>query len=124
MSYVDGFLLAVPTANKDKYKQVSDAYSKIAIDHGALHIAECWGDDIPDGKVTDFKRAVQAKPDETVVFSWTVWPDKATRDKGGAAMKDDPRMKELEKEVGMPFDGERMVYGGFALLTETRAGGK
>lgn len=124
MSYVDGFLLAVPTANKDKYKKVSDAYAEIAVAHGALHIVECWGDDIPDGKVTDFKRAVQAKADETVVFSWTVWPDKAARDKGGAAMRDDQRMKDLEKEVGMPFDTGRMVFGGFQLLTETKGGGR
>ena len=80
MSYVDGFVIAVPTANREKFRQHADMAAAIFIENGALSLAECWGDDVPDGKVTSFPMAVKLKEDETVVFSWIVWPDKATRD--------------------------------------------
>ncbi len=116
MSYVDGFVLAVPTANKDAYlKHAQDAlpyFKKL----GALRMVECWGDDTPDGQVTDFRRAVQAKEDETVVFSWVIWPDKATRDAAGKTMMEDPAMEDMMKS--MPFDGRRMIYGGFAPILD------
>ena len=120
MSYVDGFVMAVPTANKDKFIAHARAGDNVFIQNGATRVLECWGDDVPDGKVTDFRRAVQAKPDETVVFSWIEWPDKATRDaamgKMEELMKTDPRMN--PEKNPMPFDGKRMIYGGFAPVVE------
>lgn len=83
---------------------------------GALKVVECWGDDVPDGKLTSFPMAVKKQADETVVFSWIVWPDKATRDAGMARMMQDPRMK---PDVNpMPFDGKRVIYGGFEVILE------
>jgi uncharacterized protein YbaA (DUF1428 family) len=81
---------------------------------GALAVVETWGDDIPDGKVTDFKMAVKAEANENVVFSWIIWPDKATRDEGQKKMMEDPRFADM----AMPFDGKRMIYGGFVTLLE------
>ncbi len=114
MAYVDGFLAAVPNANKDAYLAHAKAMAALFKEYGALQVVETWGDDVPDGKVTDFKRSVQAKPDETVVFSWIVWPDKATRDAAWARGMEDPRMKDMD----MPFDGKRLIYGGFERLME------
>lgn len=115
MSYVDGFVLAVPTANREAFIKYAEWFDTIFIEQGAIRVIECWGDDVPDGKVTDFRKAVQAKDDETVVFSWVEWPDKETRD---AAMG---RMEELMKtderfdhaKHPLPFDGKRMIYGSF-----------
>ena len=115
MSYVDGFIIAVPTANKESYREMSAKAAKVFQEYGALHVVECWGDDVPDGKVTDFKRAVKAESGETVVFSWIVWPNKAVRDAGNAKMHDDPRMKMTDD---MPFDGKRMIFGGFAPIVD------
>ena len=118
--YIDGFVIAVPTANKDRFVAHAKKGDSVFIDFGATRVIECWADDVPDGEVTDFRRAVQAKPDETVVFSWIEWPDKETRDAGMAKMMaddfDDERMN-MEKNP-MPFDGKRMIYGGFAPLVE------
>ena len=115
MSYIDGFLIAVPTANRQKFIDHAADADNVFIEYGATRVVECWGDDVPDGKVTDFRKAVQAGEDETVVFSWIEWPDKATRDAGMARMMDpdnrDPRM-DMEKNP-MPFDGKRMIFGGF-----------
>lgn len=112
MPYIDGFVFAVPTANKEKFVEHAKAMDAIMLEHGATRAMECWGDDVVDGKVTDFRRAVQAKEDETVVFSWIEWPDKATRDAGMAAAMQDPRMS--TENNPMPFDGMRLIYGGFA----------
>ena len=116
MTYVDGFVVAVPTANRDVYREHAAKASVVFKEYGALSFVECWGDDVPDGKLTDFRRAVQAKADETVVFSWIEWPDKATREAAMGRMeelmKTDPRM-DPEKNP-MPFDGKRMIFGGFA----------
>ncbi|MET0329682.1 MAG: DUF1428 domain-containing protein [Luteimonas sp.] len=114
MSYIDGFVLAVPTANKQKFIDHANLGDSVFIEYGATRVLECWGDDIPDGTRTDFRKAVQAEDGETVVFSWIEWPDKATRDAGMKKMMDgtDPRM-DPEKNP-MPFDGKRMIYGGFA----------
>jgi len=115
MSYIEGFVAAVPQANKDAYrKHASDAFEYFK-KHGATHLVENWGDHVPDGKVTDFKRAVKAEPGENVVFSWIVWPSKAASDAGMKKFMEDPRMQ----NQAMPFDGKRMIYGGFETLLDT-----
>ena len=115
MPYVDGFVIAVPNANKQKFIEHARKGDSVFQDLGATRILECWADDVPDGKVTDFRRAVQAGEDETVVFSWIEWPDKSTRDtamsKMDDLMKNDPRMNPQSNP--MPFDGKRMIFGGF-----------
>ena len=116
MSYVDGFVMAVPTANKQKFIDHANTFDNLFLEFGATRVLECWGDDVPAGKVTDFQRAVQARDDESVVFSWIEWPDKATRDKGMEKMMKDPRMN--PETNPMPFDGKRMIFGGFAPVVE------
>jgi uncharacterized protein YbaA (DUF1428 family) len=116
MSYVDGFVIPVPTGKKQAYRETASKAAEVFKEYGATRIVECWGDDVPDGKVTDFKRSVNAKNGETVVFSWIVWPSKEIRDAANARIKDDPRMKPTPD---MPFDGQRMIFGGFDVLVET-----
>jgi uncharacterized protein YbaA (DUF1428 family) len=116
MTYIDGFVAAVPTANKQKFIDHAKKGDSVFVELGATRVLECWGDDVPEGKVTDFRRAVKAKNDETVVFSFVEWPDKATRDKAMPKMMDDPRMQPDQNP--MPFDGQRLVYGGFAPVVE------
>jgi len=116
MSYIDGFVIPVPAANKDAFVSHARHVDSIFLEYGALRVMEAWGDDVPDGKLTDFKRAVQAKNDETVVFSWVEWPDKATRDSAMEKFRNDPRMVPHE----MPFDGKRLIYGGFAPVLELK----
>ena len=116
MSYIDGFLAAVPSANKAAYLTMAQTMAALFVEHGALQVVENWGDDVPHGTLTDFHRAVQADSDETVVFSWVVWPNKATRDAGWAAMQQDARMS--PDALPMPFDGKRLVYGGFTNLLD------
>lgn len=111
MAYIDGFVIAVPTSNRQAFIEHARRFDPVFMEYGATRVVECWGDDVPAGKQTDFQRAVQAREDETVVFSWIEWPDKATRDAGMAKMMDDPRMD--PKLNPMPFDGMRMIYGGF-----------
>ena len=118
MSYIDGFVLAVPTANKQKFIDHANEGDSVFIEYGATRVLECWGDDVPDGKQTDFRRAVKATEDETVVFSWIEWPDKATRDAAMQKMMADPRMDQATNP--MPFDGARMIYGGFQPVVELR----
>jgi len=120
MAYIDGFVIAVPTANKDKFIEHARTFDPVFIEYGATRVVEGWGDDVPDGKQTDFRRAVQGKADETIVFSWVEWPDKATRDAAMKKMMEDPRMD--PKANPMPFDGARMIYGGFAQVLELGAG--
>ena len=122
MPYIEGFLVAVPAANMELYrKHASDAWP-LFNEFGASRMVEAWGDDVPDGKVTDFRRAVKAKDDEVVVFSWFEYPDKATRDSANEKMRSDPRMREMGCE--MPFDGMRMIYGGFACVADQGEGGQ
>jgi len=116
MSYVDGFVMAVPTANKQVFIDFANRFDPIFLEFGAIRVTECWGDDVPHGKQTDFFRSVAAKDDETVCFSWVEWPDKATRDAGMKKMMEDPRMD--PKENPMPFDGMRMIYGGFVPVVD------
>lgn len=123
MTYVDGFLIAVPKANKDKFIHHAQMGDSIFIEQGATRILECWQDDVSPGKQTDFFRAVDAKEDEAVVFSWIEWPDKETRDKAMGKieelMKNDPRMSPDTNP--MPFDGMRMIYGGFTPIVQLGA---
>lgn len=115
MSYIDGFVIAVPRANRDKFTHHADTADGVFLELGALRVLECWEDNVPDGKLTDFRRAVQASDDEAVVFSWIEWPDKQTRDAAMSHLQDpsfsDARM-DPEKNP-MPFDGKRMIFGGF-----------
>jgi uncharacterized protein YbaA (DUF1428 family) len=112
MSYVDGFVLAVPAANKDSFKAMAEDAGRVFLDHGATRVMECWGDDVPDGKLTDFKGAVKAEDGEVVVFAWIEWPSKDARDAGQRKVMEDPRSTGMG--ATMPFDGKRMIFGGFA----------
>ena len=114
MNYVDGYVVAVPTANREAYTRAAEAASAVFKAHGALSVTECWGEDVPEGKVTSFPMAVQRKEDETVVFSWITWPSRAARDEGMKKAMADPRLKEAMEP--MPFDGKRMIYGGFQVI--------
>jgi uncharacterized protein YbaA (DUF1428 family) len=124
MGYIDGFVIAVPTANKQKFIEHARQGDSVFIDLGATRVVECWGDDVPDGKATDFRKAVLAEDDESVVFSWIEWPDKAIRDAAMAKMTNwmkhpeqaDPRMD--PERNPMPFDGKRLIFGGFAPIVE------
>lgn len=119
MTYIDGFVIACPEANKAKFIEHARLGDAVFMDLGAKRILECWGDDVPEGHTTDFRMAVKAEPGEAVLFSWIEWPDKATRDAAMAKMgewmenpaKADPRMD--PEQNPMPFDGKRMIFGGF-----------
>ena len=106
MTYLEGFVAAVPTANEEKYRKHAADAAPLFREFGVSRMVETWGDDVPHGKVTDFYGAVQAKDDETVVFSWFEYPDKATRDAANARMRADPRMEEMGSD--RPFDGKTM----------------
>lgn len=116
MSYVDGFVAAVPKANKEKYLEHAKISAAVFKEHGALKIVETWGDDVPDGELTSFPMAVKCEESETVVFSWVIWPSKESRDAGWQTVMDDPRMHPDTNP--MPFDGKRLIYGGFNLILE------
>lgn len=124
MKYVDGFVIAVPTKNRQKFIDHAARADEMFVEHGAIRVVECWGDDVPGGKITDFQRAVQAKDDETVAFSWVEWPDKETRDAAMAKFAEwmenpenaDPRMDPAKNP--MPFDGMRMIFGGFSPVVD------
>jgi uncharacterized protein YbaA (DUF1428 family) len=111
MPYVDGFVLAVPKQNIEAYKEMARRAGEVWKEHGALAYVECIGDDVPYGELTSFPRAVQAKDDEIVVFAWIVYQSRADRDAINAKVMEDPRLK--DQMSGMPFDGKRMIYGGF-----------
>jgi uncharacterized protein YbaA (DUF1428 family) len=114
--YVDGYVLAVPTAKREDYRKLAEDAAAVFRDHGALSVVECWGDDVPEGKVTSFPMAVKAEPDETVVFSWITWPSRAARDEGMRKAMEDPRMD--HQPGSMPFDGKRMIFGGFEAIVQ------
>lgn len=124
MSYIDGFVIACPKANKDKFIAHAREGDSVFMDFGATRVVECWGDDIPEGHTTDFRMAVKAEEDEAVLFSWIEWPDKATRDAGMERMTEmmndpaklDPRMDPAKNP--MPFDGKRLIFGGFVPIVE------
>jgi uncharacterized protein YbaA (DUF1428 family) len=114
--YADGYIVPVPADKKEAYRKLAAMAAGVFKEYGATRVVEAWGDDVPDGKVTDFKRAVKATPNEGVVFSFVEWPNKATRDEGWKKVMQDPRMQPGNHE--MPFDGQRMVWGGFAPLLD------
>ncbi|HYH20706.1 MAG TPA: DUF1428 family protein [Azospirillum sp.] len=116
MSYVDGFVLAVPKQNLEAYKALARKAGEIWKEHGALAFIECVGDDVPHGELTSFPRAVQAKEDEVVVFSWIVHESRARRDAVNAKVMADPRLP--HDAASMPFDGKRMIFGGFETIVE------
>jgi uncharacterized protein YbaA (DUF1428 family) len=117
MVYVDGFLSAVPTANKEAYIRHAENAARVFRDHGALSVVECWGDDVPEGKLNSMSTAVKCREDETVVFSWVTWPDKATRDACLMKVFTDPRMR--PDETPTPYDGKRLIRGGFDVIVCT-----
>ena len=116
MAYVDGFVAAVPTTNREIYKKHTEAAAAVFKEYGALKFVECWGDDVPEGKLTSFSMAVKRQDDETVVFSWVIWPSRNVRDHGMTKVMSDPRLQ--PENNPMPFDGKRMIYGGFEMIVD------
>ena len=116
MTYVDGFVIPVPTKNREAYKKMAKTAASLWKEHGALKVTECWGDDVPAGKLTSFPMAVKLEPGETVVFSWVVWPSREVRDAGNKKVMADPRMQPGGE---MPFDGKRVIFGGFEVMLES-----
>lgn len=114
MAYVDGYVIAVPNANKADYVDKAQKMAVVFKANGATRVVENWEDDVPEGKLTSFPMAVKCEPHETVVFSWIEWPSKAVRDAAWKVVMDDPRLK--PEHNPMPFDGKRMIYGGFQAL--------
>ena len=120
MSYIDGYILAVPAENKEKFVKYAEEVDHIFIKNGATRVIESWGDDVPKGERTDFYKAVQAKDNETIVLSWVEWPDKATRDAGMNSMMDAMKDDDLfdQEKNPMPFDGARMILGSFQTVVD------
>ena len=116
MTYVDGLLTAVPTANKEIYREMAEQCARVFKKHGALSYVECWGDNVPEGKVNSMHTAVLREPDETVVFSWVTWPSKEVRDDGMPKVFSDPEMPTHMDPV--PFDAQRMIFDVFPVLVE------
>lgn len=116
MTYVDGFLAAVPTSNRELYRKHAEQAALVFKENGALKVVECWRDDVPDGKITSFPMAVKREADETVVFSWILWPSRKVRDEGMKQAMADPRLQPDANP--MPFDGKRLIYGGFEMIIE------
>jgi uncharacterized protein YbaA (DUF1428 family) len=121
MRYFQGFVIPVKTENKQAYLDMANKVAPIFAEYGGLRTVECWGDDVMDGKITDFKKAVDAKDDETVVVSWVWWPDKATCDAAAGKIMADDRIR---SGGPMPFDGQRMTYAGFETSCDTGDGGR
>ncbi len=117
--YIQGFLIPVPESKKAEYQDIAERFWEIAKDFGAQSQVEAWEADVQDGKLTDFRRAVNLQPGEKVVFSWMIWPDRATAEASHEKMFTDPRMKQFGE--AMPFDGKRMVIGGFEPLVVRNA---
>ncbi|MEM8684358.1 MAG: DUF1428 domain-containing protein [Pseudomonadota bacterium] len=117
MTYVDGFVLAVPKTKKGDYRAFAAKMAPIFKKHGATSLVECWADDVPDGKVTSFPMAVKCADDEAVVFAWITWPDKTARDAGNKRAMQDAEAAGMNP-ADMPFDGQRMIFGGFEVIVE------
>ncbi|MBE0403516.1 Protein of unknown function DUF1428 [Halomonas citrativorans] len=114
--YIDGFVAAVPTANKEIFIEHARVAAEVFKEHGALRVVECWGEDIPEGEVTSYSMAVQRKDNETIIFSWIEWPSRAVHDEAMPKVMKDPR---LQPDINpMPFDGKRAIFGSFATLID------
>ncbi len=116
MAYVDGFVIPVPNGNREQYLAMAEACAPVFKKHGALSVVECWGEDIPAGKVTSFPLAVKAEDGEAVVFSWIVWPSKEAREAGNKLAIGE--LEQMMSETDIPFDGKRMLIGGFEMILE------
>lgn len=121
MAFVEGFVVPVPTANKDTYRAFAETSARYFRRHGALNLTETWEADVADGEVTSFPLAVKRQPGESIVFSWITWPDKATRDAAYPKVMEDMEADGHDMST-MPFDGSRMIFGGFETLVEVGAG--
>lgn len=119
MQYIDGFVIPVPGGRRDAYRDMARIAGEVFLDHGALRVVECWGDDVPHGKQTDFYRAVAAEEGDGLIFSWIAWPSKEVRDAASPKIMSDPR---LQPGPNMPFDMKRMIFGGFEVLLDSRRG--
>lgn len=119
MAYIDGFVVPILPGKREAYIALAKQAASVFLDHGALQVVETLADDVKHGKVTDFYRAVAAEEGETVNFSWILWPSKAARDEGMAKVMADDRMK---PDSDMPFDMQRMIFGGFEIVVDTKAG--
>ena len=113
MAYVDGMVLPVRSDRREEYEKMSREFGSLCKEFGATTVVDCWGDDVPEGKVTSFPMAVKLEPGETVAFSWIIWPSREARDAGNKKMMDDPRM---QPTGDMPFDMKRMIFGGFEMI--------
>jgi uncharacterized protein YbaA (DUF1428 family) len=118
MRYVDGYVLPVPKKNLQAYRRMAQQAGKVWRDHGALEYAECVADDVKPGKLTSFPQSVKLKPGEIVVFSWIVFKSRAHRDRVNAKVMKDPRLANMMDPKALPFDGKRMIWGGFKVLVE------
>ena len=118
MSYVDGFVLPVPTKNLAAYKRMAKLGAKIWMEHGALEYRECVADDVQPGKLTSFPQSVKLKKGETVIFAWIVYKSRASRDRINAKVMKDPRLAAFMDPKSLPFDGKRMFFGGFKTLVK------
>lgn len=117
MTYVDGFVIPVPPGKKEAYRDMAAKAAAVFREYGALQVVEAWEDDVPDGKVTDFRRAVQARDGERIVFSWIIWPSRQARDEGNKHVMADARMHPTGEDV--PFDMKRMIFGGFTSIVQS-----
>jgi uncharacterized protein YbaA (DUF1428 family) len=116
MNYVDGFVVGVKEENRETYRRHAQIAAGVFKEYGALNVVECWGDDVPEGKLTSFPMAVKLEPGEVVVFSWVVWSSRAARDEGMKKVMADPRLQ--PETLPMPFDGKRLIYGGFEVIVD------
>jgi uncharacterized protein YbaA (DUF1428 family) len=115
MNYIDGFVAAVPTANKETYRAFAEKMAVVFKKHGALNVIENWGNDVPEGKLTSFTMAVKREESESIVFSWITWPSKTVRDEAWKVVMQDPAMSPMDHKL---FDGKRMIFGGFETIVE------
>ena len=116
MSYVEAFVAAVPDANREAFRAHSESMARVFKEFGALSVVDCWGDDVPDGEVTSFPMAVKCREDETVVFGWMIWPSREARNAAHEKVRADMRMS--PEANPMPFDGKRLIFGGFEMIVE------
>jgi uncharacterized protein YbaA (DUF1428 family) len=115
MNYIDGYVIAVPTANREAYRDKATKMAALFKKHGALSVVENWGDDVPEGKLTSFTMAVKREETESIVFSWVTWPSRAAREEGWKVIMQDPLMQADGPSL---FDGKRMIFGGFQTIVQ------